>query len=599
MKADTVDGDASARPDAEAMIVRRPAFDRRALLMLALVVPVLAIFTGGYLVPLAQLAFKSVRSAEGWTLGHYVDIATAGVFPWVLLRTVTLSLTVTLICLVLGYPLAYAISRCPPRTASFLLLLVTLPYLTSILIRTYAWTVILSPAGLVNQVLQSLGITSEPLRLVFNMTGVYIGMVQVQLPLMIFPLYAALARFDRKLSAAAQSLGSSPADAFFRITLPSSMPGIVSGCTLVFLSCLGFYITPALLGGPDDYMIAQGITIRVLTLGEFEAAAAQAMVLLAMVVAIFIVFRRRVSTDLDDEEQIKQRQTTSRVLSVPAWSLPGLDFALEMLSIVRKPLLIVASAITLGLLVLPFAVVVPLAFSDAAYLSFPPPAYSLRWFSKFFGNAQWLDALGFSARTASLAALVAVLVGVPAAFALVRHRFPGRLPIYLILISPLIIPHVIMAVAFFFAVAGTPLVGSAAAFVLSYAIIATPYVIVIFVAGLKRFDRSLEQAAVSLGGHPLTALRTVTLPLLLPSLGSALVFAFITGFDDVVYGLFVSGPSATPLPIRMWDDIRLEISPQIAVVAVLFLAALVTLFIIRTCVSMILDQRGHRSGANT
>jgi putative spermidine/putrescine transport system permease protein len=572
--------------------------DRKTLLVLALILPVFALFTVGYLVPLAQLALKSVHSADGWSLQHYVEIATSGVFPWVLLRTLTLSFTVTVICLLLAYPLAYAISRCPPWLASVLLLLVTLPYLTSILIRTYAWTVILSPAGLVNQLLLYLGVISEPVRLVFNMIGVYIGMVQVQLPLMIFPLYAALARFDRRLSAAAQSLGSSPADAFFRITLPMSSPGIISGCTLVFLSCLGFYITPALLGGPDDYMIAQGITIRVLTLGEFEAAAAQSMVLLAIVVVIFVVFRRRVSADLDDEEQIRLHAPKPRAKSYSTASVPGLRVGLEILSKVRLPLLVLASGITLALLVLPFVVVIPLAFSDAAYLSFPPPGYSLRWFSRFFGNTQWLSALGFSAKTASIAALVAVIVGVPAAFALVRHKFVGRVPAYLILISPLIVPHVIMAVAFFFSVAGTSIVGSAAAFVLSYTIIATPYVIVIFAAGLKRFDRSLEQAAISLGGHPLTAFRTITMPLLMPSLASALVFAFITGFDDVVYGLFVSGPSATPLPIRMWDDIRLEISPQIAVVAVLFLAAMVTLFVIRNFVVMALHQRVRTSEAS-
>jgi putative spermidine/putrescine transport system permease protein len=375
------------------------------------------------------------------------------------------------------------------------------------------------------------------------------------------------------------------------------MPGIVSGCTLVFLSCLGFYITPALLGGPNDYMIAQGITIRVLTLGEFEAAAAQATVLLAMVASVFVIFRTKVATELEDESQSSQSAKKVRGLSatarMPAPLEKGLQRALEVISSVRSPLLVLLSAFTLALLVLPFVVVIPLAFSDAAYLSFPPPGYSLRWFTKFFSNSQWLSALSFSGRTALLASLLAITIGVPIAFALVRFRFVGRVPLYLLLISPMIVPHVVMAVAFFFSFAQTPLIGTATAFVLAYTIIATPYVVVILIAGLKKFDRSLEQAAISLGGHPLTALRTVTLPLLLPSLASALVFAFITGFDDVVYGLFVSGPSSTPLPIRMWDDIRLEISPQIAVVAVLFLASLAALVAVKTFVSAALHHRSH------
>lgn len=576
----------------------KSARSSRAPMILLLVVPALAIFAAGYLFPVAQLVLKSFRNESTWSLLHYQEIASSGVFAWVLFQTLLLAVVVTLACLILAYPLAYSISRCPPWLASLLLVLVTLPYLTSILIRTYAWTVLLSPAGLINQLLLYLGIVSEPLRLVFNKIGVYIGMIQVQLPLMVFPLYAALARFDRKLSVAAQSLGSSPADAFLRITLPSSMPGIVSGCTLVFLSCLGFYITPALLGGPNDYMIAQGITIRVLTLGEFEAAAAQATVLLAMVATVFVIFRTKVATELEDESQSSQSAKKARDLSatarMPAPLEKGLQRALEVISSVRSPLLVLLSAFTLTLLVLPFVVVIPLAFSDAAYLSFPPPGYSLRWFTKFFSNSQWLSALSFSGRTALLASLLAITIGVPIAFALVRFRFVGRVPLYLLLISPMIVPHVVMAVAFFFSFAQTPLIGTATAFVLAYTIIATPYVVVILIAGLKKFDRSLEQAAISLGGHPLTALRTVTLPLLLPSLASALVFAFITGFDDVVYGLFVSGPSSTPLPIRMWDDIRLEISPQIAVVAVLFLASLAALVAVKTFVSAALHHRSHR-----
>ena len=575
--------------------------DRRTLLLFLLVGPVSLLFAAGYVVPLIQLVLKSLHAEGAWSLRHYLEIADSAVFFKILLRTVTLAVTVTIITFLLAYPLAYAISRCKPGLASLLLLLVTLPYLTSLLIRTYAWSVILSPAGVINQVLLHAGIVKEPLRLVFNLVGVYVGMVQVQLPLMVFPLYAALARFDRSLTAAAQSLGSSPADAFLRITLPISAPGIVSGCTLVFLSCLGFYITPALLGGPNDYMIAQGISTRVLTLGEFEAAAAQSTVLLTMVVAIFVIFRRRVGTELADDEQSRALPPRRRSLArarLPAAAARVVTASLALLSAVRTPLLVVLSGVTLILLVIPFVIVIPLAFSEAAYLTFPPPGYSLRWFHKFFGNSQWLAALGFSAKTAFAATIIALLLGVPAAFALVRYRFAGRIPLYLALISPMIVPHVVMAVAFFFTFAGTEMVGTASAFILSYAIIATPYVVVIFIAGFKRFDRNIEKAAISLGGHPLTAFRTVTLPLLLPSLASAAVFAFIAGFDDVVYGLFVSGPTATPLPIRMWDDIRLEISPQIAVVATLFLAALATLFVIRAFVAASMRHRAPHRGTS-
>ena len=236
----------------------------RGLIPVWLLLPIVVLFAIGYVLPLSQLVLKSLQSEGSWSLKSYLEIAHSPTFFWIVLRTLTLAATVTLICLLVAYPLAYMISRCSPRVASLLLLVVTLPYLTSVLIRTYGWIVLLGPSGPINKTLLQLGVISEPLQMVFNAAGVYIGMVQVQLPLMVFPLYAALARVNPSLTKAAQSLGSPPTDAFLRVTLPASMPGLVSGCTLVFLSCLGFYITPELLGGPDDYLIAQGISLRVL-----------------------------------------------------------------------------------------------------------------------------------------------------------------------------------------------------------------------------------------------------------------------------------------------------------------------------------------------
>lgn len=580
---------------------------RDKLTPILLLFPIVVLFSFGYLMPLSQLALKSLQSDGAWSLKSYSEIASSSSFFWIVLKTLRLALTVTVICLVIAYPLAYTISRCSDRVATLLLFIVTLPYLTSVLIRTYAWIVLLSPNGPINKVLLALGAISEPLQMVFNSTGVYIGMVQVQLPLMVFPLYAALTRANPNLTRAAQSLGSPPSDAFLRVTLPASMPGLVSGCTLVFLSCLGFYITPELLGGPDDYLIAQGISLRVLILGNFSEAAAQASLLLLAVVVIFLIFRRRIAEELDDRpgsddirasSALDSQFTARRPFAERLTSLshgPVLRLH-ELLSNIRKPLLYASAGFALLLLVLPFAAVIPLAFSDAPYLTFPPPAYSLRWFSRLVSNTQWLDALSFSLRWAGLAALLSVAVGVPAAFALVRHRFLGRLPIYLLLISPLIVPHVVMAVSLFFALAGSSLIGSPLAFAISYTIIGTPYAVVVTIAGLKRFDRTLERAASSLGASPITILRTVTLPLLFPTLASAAIFAFIVGFDDVVFGLFLSGPSATPLPMRMWDNIRLEISPQIAVIAVLFLAVLVLLCLVRFFVGAAMEGRRTRAG---
>lgn len=584
-----------------AMPHRRYTLGRARLVPALLLLPIVILFLIGYVVPLAQLVLKSLQLDGAWSLNSYIEIANSPAFLWIALRTLALAATVTTVCLITAYPLAYAISKCPPRWAAFLLLIVTLPYLTSVLIRTYAWIVLLSPNGPINQLFLRLGLISEPLQMVFNSIGVYIGMVQVQLPLMVFPLYAVLARVNPSLAKAAQSLGSPPTDAFLRVTLPASMPGVISGCTLVFLSSLGFYITPELLGGPDSYLIAQGISLRVLILGNFDEAAAQSSILMLTVIAVFIIFRQRIAEELDDRphNNISPIGTSTSGLSAQ-WPIlecvtailhgPSLRLH-EAFTIIRRPLLYVVAASTLLLLILPFMVVITLAFSDAPYLTFPPPGYSLRWFSSLLKNTQWLDALSFSLRWAGLSALLSVAIGVPAAFALVRYRFSARVPVYLLLISPLIVPHVVIAVSLFFALAGSSLIGNPLAFALSYTIIGAPYTVIVMIAGLKRFNRTLELAAASLGSSPLVTLRTVTLPLLLPTLASAAIFAFIVGFDDVVFGLFLSGPTATPLPMRMWDNIRLEISPQIAVIAVLFLAALALLLLVRLFVGLVVQGR--------
>jgi putative spermidine/putrescine transport system permease protein len=332
-------------------------------------------------------------------------------------------------------------------------------------------------------------------------------------------------------------------------------------------------------------MVAQGIAVRVLTLADFAGAAAQATLLLILVLAIFILLRRRVAAELGGEERAMRIATAGRhedglrrwpplLESMRQAASTWLRRGGEILSLVGRPLLWIAATLSLVFLVLPLLVVIPLAFSSGAYLSFPPPGFSFRWFTGFFENRQWLEASWFSIQMASGAAMLSLLLGVPVAFAIVRRRMVGRLPLYLLLISPLVVPQVVVAVALYFVLAPAHLVGTRLGFILAYTLLGLPYVVVLFIAGLRRFDRSLEMAAASLGAKPFTVLRTVTLPLLVPTIASAFLFAFIVGFDDVVFGLFLSGAGATPLPIRMWDNIRLEISPQIAVVAVLLFALL-------------------------
>ena len=237
-----------------------------------------------FVYPVARFLLLSV---EGGSLIQYEKALFDGLYLRVLVDTFRIALIVTVITLVLGYPIAYFLSSAPPRLATIGLVFLILPFWTSVLIRTYAWSVILGRNGVINRFLLSSEIVDEPLRLLNNEIGVLIGMVHVLLPYMVFPLYAVMRRQDPTLLLASQGLGASSPQTFWRIFLPLSVPGILAGTTLVFVLSIGFFITPAVLGGGKVIMIAVLIEQQVRELSNWQFAAALSTVLLAAALAMY------------------------------------------------------------------------------------------------------------------------------------------------------------------------------------------------------------------------------------------------------------------------------------------------------------------------
>ncbi|GGJ43417.1 spermidine/putrescine ABC transporter ATP-binding protein [Neoroseomonas lacus] len=537
-----------------------------------MLLPVLLLLALGYLGPLGMVAWTSLRRAGQTSLAAYAEILAQPVFLDIFLRTLTTAGIVTLFCTAIGYPFAYLVATRARSWAGLVMALVAMPYLTSILIRSYAWVAILGGGGLVNRALMALGLIEDPLRLVFNSFGSYVGMVQVLLPMMVLPLYAAMRRIDPTLLRAGASLGGGPASVFATVFLPLSMPGLAAGAALVFLSALGFYITPALLGAPGDYMLAQAIEVRVTTLAEFDVAAALSWMLFAMV-AMLLLFLRRWIVPLG-EEQPTARPSRVRAVASTAAIARLVQRAGDRLAPLAGPLLWIHGMLVLTFLLAPMVVVVLIAFSSAPYLTFPPPSYSWRWFVAFFRDTNWLQAGWFSLWVSTAAAVTTLAIGTPFAFALARGCFAGRRLLWLLAVSPMILPHIVIGLGLFFTFVALGLNGHPVSFWIAYVVTGLPYVVIVLVAALGRFDRDMERAATSLGAAPLTVFRTVTLPLLAASFATAFLFAFLSGFDDLIIGLFLSSPRGTTLAIRMWEDIRLEISPKTAVVGALQLAVL-------------------------
>ena len=269
---------------------------RERWVLLALALPGLLLIAVIALAPILWLFALSLKGPDGLTLLHYARLLHPSYY--ITFRTTfELAFLVTFVCVLLGYPLSYLMSQLGPRAAGLILICVLFPFWTSLLVRTYAWLVILQRRGLINTWLANLGLTEEPLRLVHNFTGTAIGMSQIMLPFMVLPLYAAMRAIDRDYLRAAANLGASPSQAFRQVFVPLSMPGLLAGIVIVFVLSLGFYVTPALLGGGRVMMWSMQIERSLSVYSDWGAASALGVVLLVVTLGILWLLSRVVGLD--------------------------------------------------------------------------------------------------------------------------------------------------------------------------------------------------------------------------------------------------------------------------------------------------------------
>ena len=263
---------------------------------LALAVPFLILAFVTFLLPLGSLLHESLFLPEP-TLAHYERAVTAPVYLRVMLRTLRIAAIVTVLALLLAWPLALVMARSTGLKLAILVASVLLPLWTSVLVRTYAWMVLLQKNGVINQMMMASGLVDEPLKLLYTETAVVIAMSHVLLPFMVLPIYSALRGIPDDYSRAAQMLGASEWATFREVIFPLSLPGVTSGCLMVFLLALGFFVTPALIGGPQQMMIATLVSQQVREMLDWSFAGALVGVMLAFVLLIALIFKRAVRLD--------------------------------------------------------------------------------------------------------------------------------------------------------------------------------------------------------------------------------------------------------------------------------------------------------------
>ena len=234
------------------------------------------------------------RDADNQIVAKPADVT---IYKAVFARTAGISVTVTLATLLLGFPLAYLLATLPVRTSNLLMIMVLLPFWTSLLVRTTAWVVLLQSEGVVNDTLRWLNVIQEPLQLIFSRPGTLIAMTHIQLPFTLLPIYSVMKTISPSHVRAARSLGAGPFYAFWRVYFPQTVPGIAAGCLLTFILCLGYYITPALVGGPTDQLLSYFVAFFTNREVNWGMASALGTLLLLATMVVYFLYNRLVGID--------------------------------------------------------------------------------------------------------------------------------------------------------------------------------------------------------------------------------------------------------------------------------------------------------------
>ena len=267
--------------------------------LLSLSTPAVLAVVAVIVIPVGWLFYLSFIGKSGdFSLENYERMIQYKSYARVFITTFQVSILTTIICILIGYPLSYFLAMLPARMAGFFMLAVLLPFWTSLLVRTYAWLVLLQRNGILNDFAMSAGLWDAPLKLVHNLTGTLIGMAHIMLPFLVLPLYGSMRKIQRDLMHAASNLGATPIQAFWQVYFPLSVSGLVAGSLIVFVLCLGFYVTPAVLGGGRVVMVSTQITA--ILENQFNWGAASALGVVLLVATLLVLYLASRFLKLDD-----------------------------------------------------------------------------------------------------------------------------------------------------------------------------------------------------------------------------------------------------------------------------------------------------------
>lgn len=509
---------------------------------------------------------------------RFVRIFASPVYRTVIWTTVRISLEATAITLIVSFPLAWILSRATGIKALLLGLLVLVPFLTSVLVRTFAWLAILGQRGLVNATLINLGLISDPLPLLFSEPAVVMALVHSSIPMMVFALFTVLRRIDGRVLLAAHTLGANPMRAWLGILVPLAIRGIQSGVVVIFLFTAASFIAPAFLGNQRQQMLGQLIQSEIETGADWPFAAALGITLALTATIVVTVLSaitgyfsrwqnpRSLSSALPQSRGQADMALLRKPTVVPT-ARPYLAALWRIAARFAEPTYLILIAIYV---LVPLVVLFPVSFSSADVLIFPPPGYSLRWFEKIMSNPEWVAAALTSLRIGAVTCAFSVLLATLTVLGFGRH-FQFQTVAEAIVLSPLSVPAVVFALGAYLTFARVGLVDTELGIIIAHTVLIFPVVYLVASATYSSIDPGLSRAAASLGANPWRIFTTVLFPLLLPGLAIGALLAMLLSFDESVASIFLSDLSVKTLPRKLWEGIRFNTSPESAAVSALLL----------------------------
>lgn len=521
--------------------------------------PVFALLAVFFVWPLVTLFVHSVAGGadHGLTLRRYAEVFHDRLLLHVLWNTVVIAFWATLFTGLLAIPAAYLLSRLRGRLRAILLASIVLPFLVSVLVRLFSFTILLGSNGIINQALQALHLGSPSL--IFNTTGTVIGMVNYLLPYMIFMLYAGMASVNPELLTAARSLGASNWQCTYRVYLPLILPALISAFLLILVLGLGFFLTPAILGGPTDMTAAVYIQQQIDVFQWDKASAVGIVLLVATLIGYVLILRVSGISGIGSVAAGSgSKGGAARTEPLP-WSL---------LSV----LLWLAMACTLLILVLPLIVAIGASFNTTSLVLFPPNGFTLKWYAAVFQDPTWLNAifksLGVAAGTATLAVALSLAFG---RFLLRRKSPIAKSWLMAIAYSPLVVPLILLSVGNFDVQIKLGLIGTWWGLIFIHTVMAFPFGAAIITVALANVDPDLERAAWTLGAKTLRAFWNVVVRGMIPSVLGAWLICFLVSWDEVVIALFQTGFHKT-LPVVIYAYLNSGIVPTVPAVATMLIA---------------------------